>query len=224
MTTGAKTMAGFNYLVCGNARAERCIYYLGLPQQAGAVQKELAGFPCTVVFIEISDWDNQLTPWPAPGLYRGDADFKGEAPDTLKALVERLVPGIEAAEGLGPRRRSVAGYSLAGLFSVYAFANSSVFDSVASMSGSFWYEGWLDYLKGLRPDKAGCFAYFSLGTKESSANPPILHSVKDNTDATAAALERWGARVESRMVPGGHISHVSERINAGLSALAAQDA
>lgn len=214
--------AGFDYLLCGDAaNPDRCIYYLGLPQEEAGTRKLTEGLPCPVVYIAITEWDDQLTPWPAKGLYVSDSDFKGEAPQTLARLVNEFIPQFEAARGWTIAHRSIAGYSLAGLFAVYAFANCSVFESVASMSGSFWYEGWVDYLASLHPDKQGCFAYLSLGDKERKAKEKILHSVQDNTDATAAIMKSWGAQVESTLVPGGHFDHIYERVSAGLVALVA---
>lgn len=224
MTPGLKQVAGFKYLLCGNlakrnSLADQCIYYLGMQQMADDMQAALVRFDCPVVLVCINDWDNDLTPWPAKGLYPGDPDFKGDAPKTLDALTEVVIPTIERAEGLSPSVRAIAGYSLAGLFSVYAFANSTVFEHVASMSGSFWYEGWIDYLQGLHLDKSGASAYFSLGDKESRARERILHSVQANTDRTAEILESWGVSVQNRLVPGSHFDNVTNRILAGLAAL-----
>lgn len=214
---------GFEYVRLGNGDPTgRCIYCLGTAQQAEPLREALADFPCTVILAFVRDWDNQLTPWPAKGLYRGDADFQGNAPMTLSTLVDAFIPAVEEQEGLVPRARSIAGYSLAGLFSTYAFANGNQFDSMASMSGSFWYEDWVDYLLTLSPNKQGCFAYFSLGDREANARPAILHTVKTNTDATASIVQSWGATVENRMERGGHLDHMLERVQAGFNALAAR--
>ena len=216
-----KRADGFEYLVCGSRKPHvPCIYYMGLPQELAGTEKLLAGFDCTIVYVVISDWDNQLTPWPAKGLYRGDADFKGEAPEFLDVLLGKLIPTIEQAEGLWPVKRAIAGYSLAGLFSVYAFANCDTFDCVASMSGSFWYEDWVEYITSLKLDKRGCSAFFSLGDKERKAREKILHSVQENTEITVHALESWGVQVQHHLVPGGHFDNIYERVDEGLTALA----
>lgn len=221
MGMGLKKAEGFEYLMSAGADAQSpCIYYLGLPQELPSTKTILEGFDCAIVYIVINDWDNQLTPWPAQGLYRGDPDFKGEAPQFLEALRTSLIPAIEHNEGLRPAHRGIAGYSLAGLFSVYAFANCSLFTSVASMSGSFWYEGWTDYVASLKLDKQGCSAFFSLGNRESKAREKILHSVQCNTNLTVRALESWGVRVQHHLVPGGHFDNVAQRVGEGLTALA----
>lgn len=95
-----------------------------------------------------------LTPWPAKSPYASDPDFAGKAPEMLDLLVGSIIPEIEKREGPVLRGRAVAGYSLAGLFSMYAFLNGDIFESVASMLGSFWYQGWTEYLSSLHPDKS----------------------------------------------------------------------
>ena len=52
---------------------------------------------------------------------------------------EALLPGAPAWRGL-------AGYSLAGLFALYALYQTDVFARAASMSGSFWFEGIMEYV------------------------------------------------------------------------------
>lgn len=216
-----KSAHGFQYLACGSRRPQvPCIYYMGLPQGLADTEKLFAGFDCTVVYVVIDDWDNQLTPWPAKGLYRGDADFRGEAPKFLEVLLRELIPAIEREEGLSPQKRAIAGYSLAGLFSVYAFANCDVFQAAASMSGSFWYEGWVDYVTSLNLDKQGCRAFFSLGDKECKAKEKILHSVQENTEITIRALESWGVKVQHHLVSGGHFDNIEARLQEGFAVLA----
>ena len=215
-----KTQEGFHYLVLRSEEGSApCIYYLGLPQEMEGAQRLSDGFGCTIVYIVIDQWDDQLTPWPAKGLYRNDPDFRGEAAHFLDALVNRLIPAIEEAEGFMATRRAIAGYSLAGLFSVYAFANCALFSCVASMSGSFWYEGWTDYIASLDLDKRGCSAFFSLGDRERKAKEKILHRVQENTEITIEVLESWGVTVRHHLVLGGHFDNVYERVREGLAFL-----
>lgn len=216
-----KTIEGFQYAVFeSDGDQARCIYLLGLPPQEEDLTEIFAGLGCPVVYIVISDWDNQLTPWPAKGLYHQDPDFKGEAPQFLEVLTKKLIPVIEKEEGLTPDLRALAGYSLAGLFSVYAFANSAKFECVASMSGSFWYERWTSYITSLDRNKQGCSAFFSLGERERKAKEKILHRVQENTEVTIETLESWGVQVQYHLVPGGHFDNIYERIREGLAFLA----
>lgn len=197
------------------------IYIIDLPEQPFDLTGLAGGRACTIVKFPVPDWDDNLTPWPAKGLYRGDPDFGGRAGLTLAQLLEEVIPAIEAAEGLVPSRRALCGYSLAGLFSLYAFTHCGYFDACACLSGSVWYEGWVEHLRELDFDGAGRFAYLSIGTKEKRAAPAILHSVQDNMEQCAQVLKERGCTVEYALGPGNHMQFHRERFEAGLAALAA---
>lgn len=63
----------------------------------------------------------QPDPCPAAGVRPGSPDFGGRAAETLAELVDVTIPAVEAARGLDPVCRAICGYSLGGLFSLYAF-------------------------------------------------------------------------------------------------------
>ncbi len=137
-----------------------------------------AGFDAAVARFVVADWNAALTPWAAPGLYRGEPDFGGGAAKTLAALFDELA-AFEDEQGLKPCSHAVAGYSLGGLFALWAFVTSERFAAVASLSGSTWYDGWLDWLTEQRVSGAGRFAYLSVGTKEKRAALARLRTVED---------------------------------------------
>ncbi len=198
-----------------------CIYFVDFEPIPYQVAEAARHIPCPVISIYVQNWDDDNTPWPAPGLYKGDAPFKGLAAETLKRF-QQAIPEIEKAENFAIAHRALAGYSLAGLFAAWAFLNSQTFGSVASMSGSLWYPGWIDYLNGLAKDPPclkGRFAFLSIGSKERRALPDILHTVQDNTLFTAEKLEAWGAQVDYKIGPGAHTDHGLERLEQGFHAL-----
>lgn len=196
-----------------------CIYFIDMAEHPFDLSAAACGLRANVVDMRFSDWNDALTPWVAPGLYRGDGDFGGRAEQTRLLLRDGLIPSAERRFGIVPAARGVCGYSLGGLFAAYSFAVDRTFDAMASLSGSFWYEGWVAYLEGLSIDGAGRSAFLSLGIAEKNANPPILHTVEERTGRTKDIL--CSARVDADFVqgPGGHFDHMSERIVQGLTAL-----
>ena len=54
----------------------------------------------TIVVITGMDWQNVFSPWPAPGVPKGDPDFKGQSPEFLKLLQEKILPHIESKLGM----------------------------------------------------------------------------------------------------------------------------
>lgn len=195
-----------------------CIFVVGAAGQpiAGEV---LRGRFCSVAPFEVDSWDDDLTPWPAPGLYPGDAPFAGHAGQTLLRLRAEAMPAVQRALGAVPRAWAVMGYSLGGLFALYAFAQDPTFAAAASASGSVWYDGWVPYLQKQQLPGTGRFVYLSIGSAEKRAPQRRLHSVQERTEQTARILEAKGVRTVYRVGPGNHFQHVGQRMADAAAAL-----
>ena len=98
-----------------------------------------------------ADWEIDFTPWPAPTLQGGrpfaDGSVLGGAPAFLHWVEGELLPVLGARFALDPAQNSVLGYSLGGLFALWAVCRCSTFFQCACLSGSLWYPGWADFLK-----------------------------------------------------------------------------
>ena len=175
-----------------------------------------------MVSVPVDDWGAKLTPWPAPALYRGETDYAGEAGQTLAWLTADVVPQAERETGLAPSTRAIAGYSLAGLFSLYAFLHDDSWAAVGCLSGSLWYEDWLDHVEGLEFSTAGRYAFLSLGSKERRAPRPQLKQVQDRTEACIELMRSRGLETDFVLNPGGHLTGINLRIRQGLQALDAR--
>lgn len=195
------------------------IYVINLPESPFDLAPIANRRASSIVTVAINNWGDSLTPWPAKALYREEPDFKGEAPETLAELIDEAIPAIEQTEGLTPTRRALCGYSLGGLFALYALTHASAFNACACLSGSVWYEGWVDHLRSLEFDAAGQFAFLSIGSKEKHAGPKPLHGVQDNMAECAAILREHGCETVFEVGPGGHLSLQRERFDAGITAL-----
>ena len=177
------------------------------------------GLRANVAVVPVRDWNDALTPWAAPALRRGAPDFGGQAARTYGELAELALDGFEAAHGLSPIARGIAGYSLGGLFALWAWSESLVFDGAASLSGSLWYDGWVDYLRKSSSLRTSGFAYLSLGKKERKAPHAVMRRVGTCLQDTADILRARGCTVVTAEGPGGHFHFVRERWTAGLAAL-----
>ena len=206
-------------VLAGRGGAEApVVYVVNSPEHPFDLAGPAEGLACTVVSLPVRDWGDALTPWPAAGLYREEPDFGGRAAETLAELME-AIPAVEALKGLAPVRRAICGYSLGGLFALYAFANEPAFDACACLSGSVWYDGWIDYLSGLPLEGAGRLAYLSLGTKEKRGPSKAFRSVEQRMGECERILRDAGCEVRFALGPGDHLHYHRERFQAGLSAL-----
>lgn len=177
------------------------------------------GLRCTVIPVMVDGWEARLTPWPAPALYREEDDYAGGAAETLAWLVDEELPRRERELELSPASYAIAGYSLAGLFALYAFLHDGRFAAVGCLSGSLWYDGWLQHLCGLDVATEGRYAYLSLGSKEKRASQARLKQVEERTAACVEELRSRGLRTDFVLNPGGHLTRVGARTRDGLLAL-----
>lgn len=178
------------------------------------IAESASRFGITIAVITGMDWDNDLTPWKAKGVPSGSADFKGLAPQFLSLLKERLVPEIEKELNVSSGvERTLTGVSLSGLFTLWQWMECDLFKNIISLSGSFWYEGFLDWIKGIDvPPKTGR-AYFLLGNKEALSPVQQFRDVRVNTDEIVKYLAAKGIRDIFEIVPGNHYQYAIPRLN-----------
>ena len=168
--------------------------------------------------IAVSDlsWDHDMAPWEIPPISKNDTPCTGGADDYLALLLESILPEAETHLPGAPSWRGLAGYSLAGLFAVYAIYKTDVFSRIASMSGSLWFPDFQAFVFSHTPLKAPDCMYFSLGSKEDKTRNPFLQPVRQNTQAIEAFFKSRGIETVFEINPGNHFQHALERSAAGL--------
>ena len=202
-----------------------CVWFVDAPEHAFDLAALGAGRGLAIVQVFVNNWEHALTPWPAPALFRGQEDFGGAAAETLEALIEGGPGATSTPAGLdGVTHHAIAGYSLAGLFSLWSWVvRPDVFAACGCLSGSLWYEGWCDWLSTRAAQGellgTGRFAYLTLGTKEKRAARPQMKRVEECAQRTEELLRAAGAEVSFELTPGGHFDHADDRVSAGLAAL-----
>ena len=173
--------------------------------------------PFTLVAISDLDWNHDMVPWDSPPAFKNAEPCTGGADDYLRLLTEEIIPTAEKEIDGVPRWRGVAGYSLAGLFSLYAIYRTDLFSRVGSMSGSLWFPGMKEYILSHEPKRRPDHIYFSLGDKESKTRNPILRNVRQNTEEIQASYQGKGIDTVFQLNPGNHYNHAAERTAAGIA-------
>ncbi len=174
----------------------------------------------TIVVITGMDWQNVFSPWPAKGVPKGTEDFAGESPEFLKLLQQKVIPQIESTLGISEdAERTLVGVSMSGLFALWQWMICDTFTNIASLSGSFWYEGFLEWIKGLTiPAKQGK-AFFLLGVQEAKSKVKEFDTVAQNTQEIISLLDKAGIKTMFESVPGNHYSDPIPRLNKAFTAL-----
>ena len=138
--------------------------------------------PFTLVAISDLDWNHDMEPWDSPAAFKNGEAFTGGADDYLRLLVEEIMPKAEKELASPPAWRGIVGYSLAGLFALYAIYQTDVFSRVGCMSGSLWFPGFKEYIFSHEPKCRPDRIYFSLGDRETKTRNPVLKTVQENTE------------------------------------------
>ena len=134
-----------------------------------------------LIALKVHDWNRDLSPWEAPAVF-GNEGFSGEAEKTLKEILE-----LCREDG---KTYILGGYSLAGLFALWASFNTDVFFASAAVSPSVWFPGFTDYARDNRiMSKA---IYLSLGDKEEKTGNKVMATVGDNIREIDVLLNEKG--------------------------------
>lgn len=174
----------------------------------------------TIVVITGIEWQDALSPWPTKGVPKGCQDFKGEAHGFLGLLKDKVLPLIESEMGFeNTPQRTLFGVSMSGLFALWQWMECDTFTNIASLSGSFWYEGFLDWMKHRQiPQKTG-MAYFLLGDQEAKSRVKAFRPVAENTREIITILEIHGISAKFQSVAGNHYSDPVERLDRAFKAI-----
>ena len=195
------------------------IYLNTFSNAVNSVYQDLLALGCpdfSLVAISKLKWDHDMTPWYMGPISKYDTPCTGGADDYLKLLVEEIMPEAEKVLPGTPAWRGIAGYSLAGLFAVYSLYKTDVFSRAASMSGSFWFEGFLEFVRSHEMKRKPDCIDFSLGDKESSTRNPILSVVQRNTQEIETICRAKGMDTTFVFNKGNHFQACNKRTAAGI--------
>ena len=162
------------------------------------------------------DWNRDMSPWECAPVMAQDEGYAGGADSYLSLLLEEILP-----EGLkrlpeSPSWTGIAGYSLAGLFALYALYRTDTFARAASMSGSLWFPGFGDFVRSHDMKRAPEKLYLSLGDKEAKTRNPYLKTVQENTEAAVQLYRDRGLDVTWELNPGNHFRDAEKRSAKGI--------
>lgn len=172
--------------------------------------------PFTLVAISNLDWNHDMVPWNSPPAFKNADPCTGGADDYLRLLTEEIIPTAEREISGVPRWRGIAGYSLAGLFALYAIYQTDLFSRVGSISGSLWFPGMKEYIFSHEPKRWPDCVYFSLGDKESKTRNQVLRNVRQNTEEIHTFYRGKGIDTVFQLNSGNHYNQAVERTVAGI--------
>ena len=177
----------------------------------------------SIVLIEDVNWNEDLTPWPAVGVFKKAKPFGGKAAAFLNKLTHEIIPETERDLGIEDAERTLLGVSLSGLFAVWSAFNTDVFTNIISISGSLWYDGFVEWMKEQTPSPQLKKVCMLLGEKEKNAKEKRMATVEERTlDAANILRAKSQATVTCELVEGTHFSPILPRMERAMMALEVQ--
>ena len=159
--------------------------------------------------IPVESWNDALSPWEAPAVW-GKQSFGGNAADTLHFLTEQVIPSLKQQFHLPKNVKIIlGGYSLAGLFALWASTQTDLFYGVAAASPSVWFPGWMEF-EQLHPIQTQ-HIYLSLGDKEERTKNAVMAAVGDNIRVLHSQLTARGVDCTLEWNNGGHFKDADLR-------------
>ena len=104
----------------------------------------------------------------------GHALYPGARDAYLRCLLQEILPEAERAVRGRVPWRGIAGYSLGGLFALYALCRSDCFARAASMSGSLWFPNFSAYIQAHGMQNHPSHVYFFAGKQGEQGTEPIF--------------------------------------------------
>jgi hypothetical protein len=154
--------------------------------------RELTDTDFCLAAVKVKDWNRDLSPWTAPAVF-GKEGFG----DGAGVFLEEILP-------LCPDGKAcyIGGYSLAGLFALWAAYRTGRFAGVAAASPSVWFPGFTDFMQANRIQSKA--VYLSLGDREDKAKNPVMATVGSRIREAEGILKAQGIPCALEWNPGNH--------------------
>lgn len=190
------------------------VWYTFLPDngEGNALADLLPRHHALVVVHTQLAWEQVFSPWAAPRLSSKGEDFTGGAAAYYHTFCTQWIPQIEQQLAIPTPIRGLLGYSLAGLFAVYGATVTPYFPYVASVSGSLWFDGWVDFMAQYSPQQLPRAIYFSVGDKEARTRQTRMATVQTATEQTSAYWQQYGVPTTFELNAGGHFQDIPQRL------------
>jgi hypothetical protein len=216
------TLSGRTVEIFSNAEGKAPLVILNTIQGEGEkIFNKCLELKCknlTLAAISGLDWNHDLSPWPAPTIRNNKHGFGG-AEGYIKKLTNEIIPEIRAKLGFEPEFTAIAGYSLAGLFALYAAYRTDIFSRIASVSGSLWFPGFTEFAEANNFAKTPDLIYLSLGEAEAKTRDKNLAPVRQNTKKLAEIYKTQNIPTIFELNPGNHFTETILRTAKGIKSL-----
>lgn len=154
--------------------------------------RELTEADFQLIAVKVESWNRDLSPWKAPAVF-GNEGFGDGATEFLDEILKLCPDG---------RTCFIGGYSLAGLFALWAAYRTGRFAGTAAASPSVWFPGFPEFMRNNRIQTSA--VYLSLGDREEKTRNPVMAAVGNRIREAEDILKNQGVRCRLEWNPGNH--------------------
>ena len=176
----------------------------GMDEEAERIRKR-SGQDFHLLAVKVN-WFQDLSPWRAPAV-SGNIAFGDGAEETLEKILKLT--------GDPGKRYVLGGYSMGGLFALWAACRSDAFSAIAAASPSVWFPGFTEYMTsgGIRAGRV----YLSLGDREEKTRNPVMSTVGERIREIYAWLQKQEIPCCLEWNEGNHFRDLEERMAKGFA-------
>ena len=200
--------------IYGEAHAEYLLLQMTGEHELQSIDHEVAAIAQSsrnflFAAIPVESWNDALSPWEAPAVW-GKQGFGGKAGETLCLLTEQIIPSLKQQFRLPEDVKIIlGGYSLAGLFALWASTQTDLFYGVAAASPSVWFPSWMEFEQQYPMQTQR--VYLSLGDKEECTKNTVMAVVGNNIRTLHSQLTARGTDCTLQWNSGGHFKDADLR-------------
>ena len=147
-----------------------------------------------LITVQVDNWNDDLSPWLAAPIF------------------EVITPLLSAYP---EKKIFVGGYSLAGLFVMWAGYKTNLFEGIAAVSPSVWFPGFVDFVHNHK--MLANRVYLSLGDKEAKTRNQILAQVENDIRDVYRSLGDYGLSSILVWNKGNHFKEPALRMAKGFA-------
>lgn len=164
------------------------------------------------ITVQVDSWNDDLSPWPATPIF-GEAAFAGNAEKLLTRIKHEVIAPLLRVSP--DKRIFVGGYSLAGLFVLWAAYQTNLFEGIAAVSPSVWFPKFVNFAHNNKI--LANRVYLSLGDKEAKTRNQILAQVANDIRNVYRSLSEHGVSCILAWNKGNHFKEPALRMAKGFA-------
>lgn len=202
---------------CGNEESP-VVVLLNYEKQGNEIMELVPQDKFNLIEVTGLRWNDELSPWKREPAFHGGESFGGNGYAFLAEFARLVLPLALREFGLKPKSVAIAGYSLAGMFALYAGSRCDSFDALLSVSGSLWFDDFSDFIQEHGVSEKVHYVYLSLGREEPETKNKILCRVGEETEKLRDYYCSQGIVTDFVWNEGGHFVDAKPRIASAIEA------